>query len=170
MALTSAKLVTGLQWILERSTVGDFAPVQHSDALSFAFAPDLDTYTQLWADEFEIAAAASTTVDFRGPETNPAFESVTFASALLLIVQVETALDDDGDPLPGEVVLSPGAANPLTWFFGSATDSITIPTGGAQIFCGGTVAGAVSGTAKTLKFANNGSNTVTVKAALLGGV
>jgi hypothetical protein len=73
-------------------------------------------------------------------------------------------------PTGSDVVLSPGASNPLTWFFGGSTQSVDIPNGGIFVLCnsyGGEGVG-VSPSNANLKLTNNGGSPATVYFFVIG--
>lgn len=74
-------------------------------------------------------------------------------------------------PTGADVVLSPGASNPLTWFFGGSTQSITIPNGGIFLLSNPYNASGqiVDGTHKTLKLTNNGVSSSNIYFFVVGG-
>lgn len=120
---------------------------------------NVSTFNQAFAAQYAITSSGSQTIDLTSL-TNLVSESFSFGHALTIIVTTTG----------GQITLSPGASNPLTWFFGGTSPTITITAGG--MFCysepvtgPGTV---VSSSHKTLTLTNNGGTTSTVTIGILG--
>jgi hypothetical protein len=73
-------------------------------------------------------------------------------------------------PTGSNVVVSPGSSNPLTCFFGGSTQSINVTAGGIFLYSSAaTDTGfAVTSTAKTLKFDNSGSTSLSLQVVIVG--
>ncbi len=120
---------------------------------------NLTTWSQLFAAQYTIAASGTQNIDLSS-FTNIVTEATTFAKVLAL------AFFASGS----SATLSPGASNALVWFFGSATDSITIVDGGCfAIGAPITAVGqTVDGSHKNLLITNPGATTLTVTILVLG--
>lgn len=74
-------------------------------------------------------------------------------------------------PTGADVVLTPGASFPLTWFFGGSTQSITIPNGGIFLLSNpySATGQVVDATHRTLKLTNNGVASSNIYFFVVGG-
>lgn len=158
MALTSSVITGKIQWSQTKSNPG-FAPTkQGPDYIASSIAPPINTINEIFAENRVLAAAASHTYDLT-TIINFFGESVTFTKARALHLAVQG----------GQIALSPGASDPLTWFFGGTSPSITLPDGSFITIGGGSNA-TVSGTAKNLTITNTGATSATYQITIIGGV
>lgn len=121
------------------TTIGSGATVSYNDtggALSAGSPPSVNT------------TGAITTIDLTSL-TNLVYESFSLAHVLLLMLV----------PTGSDVHMTPGASNPLQWFFDGSSQGLTVHKNGVFLYCEdpGNTGVAVTGTAKTLAFQNAGS-------------
>ena len=164
MPLTSFTLDLNVGWQLQEA-IANYQPlVQGPDGTQFSLdSVDLTTFTQLATATNTLAASATTTFDFFS-FTNLVTEATGFTKILALLIVAS------GDAT-AIAKLEPGASNPLTWFFGGTTPSISIPSGGIMLFSLG-VSGTpqvVDSTHRNMKLTNSGTGNLTVALIALGG-
>jgi hypothetical protein len=145
-------------------TNGNFASAKAAnDGVSFSLSPSATTYQQALIAEYTILAAGTQTVDLSS-FTTLLFQAVTTANKVLGFIVKAT-----GDT--GVLKIEPGASNPLTWFFGGTTPSISLECGasGCCLMLMDGVAETVDGTHKTILLTNTGAATITVSLEIIVG-
>ena len=158
MALTSSVITGKIQWSQIKNNAG-FAPTkQGPDYIASSIAPPINTINEMFAENRALAASASHTYDLT-TMVNFFGEAITFNKARALHLAVQG----------GQIELSPGVSDPLTWFFGGTTPSIILPDGSFITIGGGSNA-VVSGTAKNLTVTNTGATSATYQITIIGGV
>lgn len=162
MAVSSSNISMNLGWSMSESVTGFSARTQGPDSNTFMILPGTAAYNILYSAQHTIASNGGlVTINFNA-FTDLLNTSVTSTKVLAIMIQTTG----------NKIKLSPGAADPLVWFFGGATESITIQAGGAMVFYNGDVSSAVSNTVKNLLLTNTGAtgtpNSI-VKVTILGG-
>jgi len=158
MALTSSVITGKIQWSQIKTNPG-FAPTkQGPDYIASSIAPPINTINEIYAENRVLAASASHTYDLT-TMINFFGEAISFTKARALHLAVQG----------GQIELSPGVSDPLTWFFGGTSPSITLPDG-SFITVGGGSNATVSGTAKNLTITNTGATSATYQITIIGGV
>lgn len=161
MALTYAQSLVSSTWQQTQTNTGFDDTVQgpESFAFSISHAVGASDANVIFAKEDDIAISSSVNIDLSAA-VDFFNNSNSFARVYSLVVSATG----------GSLTLSPGASNGLEWFFGSATDSITIQDGSAFMICE-TLDTTVDATHKILTLTNpSGVDVVTYKIAIIGGV
>lgn len=99
--------------------------------MTYAAEPDESVYNQVFSAQYTILAAGTQAVDFYS-FTNLVGEAVTATKMYAVLVKVTGA--------GAAVKVEPHGTNPLTWFFGGTSPSITLPgsaTGSVFVFSEG---------------------------------
>jgi hypothetical protein len=157
MSLTAAQIAASVTWATSKTITGFASTKQDQQSIGNTITYDVTTFNQEFAAQYTIAAAGTRTIDLTS-FTNALGESVTLSKVAAIIVVASGS----------SVKVEPGASNPLTWFFGGTTPSITVPSGGEFLFAQGT-AQTVNSTYKTLLFTNTGGSTLTLTVVIIGG-
>lgn len=158
MALTLSNVNAEIGWTQTKSNTGFTTVKQGPDKLTGTLAPAVATYNELLAVQGTLGASASTTIDLYSITTLLG-ESKTITKGLALMVKATTT----------GMKIEPGAANPITWFFGGTTPSISIKAGGFFLLGDGGTA-TISATDRNIKITNlSGSTTGTYDLVFLGG-
>lgn len=158
MALTLSNVNAEIGWTQTKTNTGYGSIKQGPDKLTATLAPAVATYNELLAVQGTLAASASTTIDLYSI-TNLFGESKTLTKGIALMVKATTT----------GMKIEPGASNPLTWFWGGTSPSITIKAGGFILLGDGGTA-TISATDRNLKITNtSGSTTGTYDLVFLGG-
>lgn len=151
----SLRIGASIAWEQEKAITGFGSAKQGPDSLAYSAAPSTTTWNNVLLSQFTLAAGANSTVDFS-----------SFADALGTTVAATGILGwlVTATGSTGQLKIEPGASNPLTWFFGGTTPSITLNcgTGGCAILVADGSSCTIDGTHKNVKFSNPGSATVTV--------
>ena len=160
MPLTAASFNTVLAWTQSKTNPAAGNTNQGPDSQSFNLGGlTVATFNQLYVATFTLAASASQTIDVTSL-TNLIGESFSFGHTLTLLIL----------PTGSQCTVQPGGTNPLQWFFGGTTQSITVTAGGMLAYSE-PVAGpgaVVSSSHKTLELTNSGVTSLTVTLVLLG--
>jgi hypothetical protein len=147
-----------------RYDVAGFSSATQKPSVEFKRTLSADDFDEALFTEFTLPAAGTQTIDFRLFQTLA--QQVTGASAIGIAFRLTATVAG------GQLRVAPGAAQPLTWFFGSATDSLTInaTADGEAGFCllDGTAV-TVSDSARNLDCTNPGSAAVTVRVMAIVG-
>lgn len=141
-----------------------FQPASQKPAVEFRRRLDAEVYDEALFASFGLPAGVTQTVDLRLFQTFS--QAVTGAAAIGLAVRITA------EAAGGKVRIRPGVANPLTWFFGSATDSLTInatASGDAGLSLLDGTAVTVSDAERNIDFTNTGSAEVTVRVMAIVG-
>lgn len=159
MPLTQLTLTASLGWTLDVPLAAAFADlIQGPSTTSVNLSGiDLTVWTELYAEQFTIAASGTQTVNLNS-FTDLTGQAVTALHALAFMVVVSGAATDT-------LNVKPAASNALQWFFGSATSTgVNVHGGGAFVFMdpAGATGSAISSTACDLLLTNNGFNPLTV--------
>ena len=158
MPLTLSNINAEIGWTQTKSTTGYGSVKQGPSKLSGTLAPAVATYNELLAVQGTLAASASTTIDLYSI-TNLFGEAKTLTKGIALMVKATTT----------GMKIEPGASNPITWFFGGTSPSISIKAGGFFLLGDGSAA-TLSATDRNLKITNlSGSTTGTYDIVFLGG-
>ena len=157
MPLTLSNINAEIGWTQTKATT--YGSVKQGPAkLSASLAPSVTTFNELLAVQGTLAASANTTIDLYSI-TNLLGDAKTLTKAIALMVKATTT----------GMKIEPGASNPLTWFFGGTSPSISIKAGGFMLLGDGAVF-TLSATDRNLKITNlSGSVTGTYDVVLLGG-
>jgi hypothetical protein len=161
MPLTNASLTMNLAWAMNRVSAGGYSPLtQGNDSVTYNLGGlDIAVFNQLYAVQLSLATGISQTIDVTSL-TNLVYETFSYGHITTIVVL----------PTGSKVTIQPGASNPLTWFFGGSTQSVTVPAGGVFLFstdAGGDGDVAIT-TNKTLEFTNSGSTPLLCDVILLG--
>lgn len=150
----SLRVGASIAWELEKTVSGFQSAKQGPDSLSFAVTPSAATYNEVLLATGAIAAAANVVIDFR--TFNDAFGAAKTGTGVLGFLLKATGNT-------GILKIEPGATDPLTWFFGGTTPSISLNCGasGCAILLADGSSATVSATAKNIKLSNTGLVTIT---------
>ena len=166
MALTALQLQALINWTLDTPITGFADSIQADPGQAFniaSIATAEPIFDLLLASNYSIASGGGTqTYDlfsFNDLQGNAASFSENGALSLYIL------------PLVGNVVLSPGAANPLTWFFGGTTPTVMLTAGGVFVFSLPPVGPGqtVDATHRNLTLTNNGASTASGYFFAVGG-
>lgn len=158
MALTLSNINAEIGWTQTKANTGYSTVRQGPDKLVGTLAPAVATYNELLAVQGTLAASASATIDLYSI-TNLLGEAKTLTKAVGIMVKATTT----------NMKIEPGASNPVTWFFGGTSPSISIKAGGFFLLGDGGTA-VLSATDRNLKITNlSGSVTGTYNLVFLGG-
>lgn len=158
MALTTSVITGKIQWSQVKANPGFANTRQGPDSAASSITPPVNTINEIFCETRTLAAAADHTYDLQAL-TNFFGDGIVFTKARALHLSVTG----------GQITLSPGAADPLTWFFGGTNPTLTLPNGSFITIGMGSNA-TVSGTAKTLTITNTGATSATYQITLVGGV
>jgi hypothetical protein len=161
MALQFAQTSGSISWQLTQSNTPFIQSSQGPDSVSngFAWTTGAGFATTAIALNLTIAVSSNTTIDLQAQ-----VDLLNQAQVLTKVYAIEIL------PSGSDCVLSPAATDPATWFFGSATDTITVKDGGLFILAN-TTSTAVTASTKNIKLANpSATNILTVKLVIIGGV
>jgi len=153
--MTNASLSVTQVFSLSRpgdvAALGNISTPTISEAVSLVLPAGANA---VFASQLTIAPAGNSDVDFSS-FANQLYESLTPGGIYSLFL-VPTGVG-------AQMRLSPGASNPLTWFFGGTTPSITVPADNGAFFAiGQGTAQTIDSTHKVLNIANPGSTALTV--------
>ena len=161
MSLAQLTLKTGIIWQLSRVNAGGFQPtLQGIDSVQLTLSlGDFSGADDAYITELSLAASANQTIDFSS-FTDLAGNTVTPTKVYAILVKPTGT---------GAVIqIAPGASNPLTWFFGGTTPTVSVPAGGAMLLMQ-TGPTTIDGTHKTLKFTNTGSGALLCDLVVITG-
>ncbi len=161
MALSDLQLTLALSATLTKSITGFADDVQGPNELTFTLAGiDLTTFSKLLAADYSIAAAAHVDYDL-----------FSFTDLQNLSTSMTTVLAVIVAPTAGDIVLSPGGSNPLTWFFSGTTPAVKCYENGVFLLCEAVAAvgQTVDATHRNLTLTNNGAGTAAGKIYAIGG-
>ena len=167
MSLTAGQvqLAASINYAQTRPQAGLPTATQAPAKVAYKFAPDVTIYKQALVATYTIAAAGTQNVDFSSFQTL-LYELITNANKVRGFIITGTAAATGA-----KMKLTPAATNGLVWFFGTATDSITLSVGtaGCSLFlCDGADA-VIDATHKVLVISNPGTVSLTVNIAALVG-
>jgi hypothetical protein len=159
MALDFASISITSNWQQSKANTGYANTVQGPDGLSLniSYTVGSSAANSIYVVQGTLAASASTTVDLFS-FTDQLGQSVSMVRVYAIIAKTADS----------SLKVEPGATNPLTWFFGGTTPSLTIPSGGGFCFAQNTAA-TVSASARNIKLTNTGAVTLTYNLAIIGG-
>lgn len=158
MPLTLSNVNAEIGWTQTKANTGFTTVKQGPDKLVGTLSPAVATYNELLAVQGTLAASASATIDLYSI-TNLLGEAKTLTKGVAIMVKATTT----------SMKIEPGASNPITWFFGGTTPSITIKAGGFFLLGDGGTA-TLSATDRNLKITNlSGSVSGTYDLVFLGG-
>jgi hypothetical protein len=159
MALDFANIGISAAWQQRKTNTGYQDTVQGPDGLSLnaSLTVGSSAANSIYVAQGTLAASASTTIDLFS-FTDQLGQSVSMVRVYSMVVKTADAA----------LKVEPGATNPLTWFFGGTTPSITIPSNGGFGFTQPTAA-TVSSTVRNIKLTNTGAVTLTYNIAIIGG-
>lgn len=160
MGLSTGYLTSTASWTQTKSTTGRVDLTQGPDSASSTVTFAVASVNRIYTYAISLAASGTATIDLQALTTLLGeTDAWTKVQGLLLTV-------DSGG---GNIKLSQGASNPLTWFWGGTTPTITVQAGGFLALGDGTTA-TVDATHKTLKLTNLSSSlTATGTLVLFGG-
>jgi len=163
MPLTTASLNATFAFSLFETNVGFPQTTMGPGVITFNLN-DLVIPTianQCFAIQYNMAPSATHTLDLTSL-TNQVFDVFAFGHVSMFILTT----------VGNEITISPGASNPLQWFFGGTTQSIVVPAGGLFVYSGdgATTGTVVDATHKTIKITATGATTNAnpVRLAILG--
>lgn len=159
MALSFANVSMSMAWEQFKTNTGYANTIQGPSGLdlNLAYTVGSTAANSIYVTQGTLAASANTTVDLFS-FTDLLGQSISMVRVYAIMLKAAT----------DSLKIEPGATNPLTWFFGGTTPSITIPAGGGFLFSQ-TTAATVSSTVRNLKLSNPGSVTMTYNIAVIGG-
>ena len=158
MSLSLSGISGEITWTQTKANTGFILTRQGPDKVSLSLSPATGTYNEVYAVQGTLAASATTTLNLNS-FTNLIGQSVTATKGIGFIIRATDA----------SLKIEPGATNPLGWWWGGTTPSITIKAGGFFLIGDGSVA-TISGSDCNLKITNlSGSVTATYTVAFLGG-
>lgn len=158
MSLSLSGISGEITWTQTKTNTGFIVTRQGPDKVSLSLSPATATYNEVYAVQGTLAASATTTLNLNS-FTNLIGQSVNATKGIGFIIRATDA----------NLKIEPGATNPLGWWWGGTTPSITIKAGGFFLIGDGSVA-TISGAACNLKITNlSGSVTATYTVAFLGG-
>lgn len=168
MAVSSSNISMSLGWTLQGTTTGFVSSTQGPDSNTYITLPSTTTYNILYVAQHTITPTGTNYVVINfNSFTDILNEAKTATKVVAIMIQTtgnKVKLE------PNSTALSPSGTNPLTWFFGGTTPSITIENGGSMFLCNGTTSGTVSSTESSLRLTNTGTVTNSVvKVTILGG-
>ena len=154
---------SSLSWQLQVALT-PFQPLnQGMDNIGFNAANvDITVINQIFVESFTLAGSATQTLDMTSL-TNLVGESVDFSAVYLISVT-------NGGTTDGNLLIQPGASNPLVWFFNGSSQGINLQNGdGFSLMNNLSGSGyTVSSTVKTLLFTNTGANSTTFELGIVG--
>lgn len=159
MSLDFATITLGANWQQRKTNTGFADTVQGPDGLSYnvSYTVGASAANSIYVAQGTLAASASATVDLFS-FTDQLGQAVSMVRVYAMIVNSTNS----------SLKVEPGATNPLVWFFGGTTPSITVPSGGSMAF-GQPAATTVSATARNIKLTNTGAVSLTYDIAIIGG-
>jgi hypothetical protein len=148
MSLANGRMTLTLGWLFEKAITDFETAKQGSDSISFTTEIDGADYS-IRVERVSLAAAATVTHDLSAAFTELAGGTMTPTAIIGMIAKVTgtTAI----------LKIEPGATDPLTWFFGGATQSITVGTGGAFAYYDPDPETITAGSACEIKLTNTGA-------------
>lgn len=147
-------------WKQSLPVTGFASAVQGEDAISARITPVVSGTEAniVFFEQRTLTASSSYTYDLRSL-TDFLGQSFSLSRAYAISVVM----------ISGSATISPGASNPLQWFFNSTTANVTITSGNSFLFAQKASA-IVSGSAKTILVTNpSGLSACVFKIAILGG-
>lgn len=165
--ISNLSLSLSLQLALQNAAGSFFPPPQQGTNTFSANLRNvsLTAWNQAYLSYLTLSASATQTIDLTS-FADLLGNTVTLNKVFGLFVQVEPQV-------VGNVVqltVEQGASNGLAWFFGSGSLTISGDQNLLFVASANDVTGVpVSGTSKTVKFANTGSNPLNAAIAILGG-
>ena len=161
MALAANSVIASATLSWKQSQINDSgtfgATTQGPDSFTARYTPNTTTYNEILLDTFVLNAAANTTIDFRS-FANLLNNTVTATGVLGMLIKATATVTG------GQLQIEPGASNPLNWFLGGTSPTITLDVGtagaGLQIWEGTTQ--TVNATVRNVLFSNPGTQAVTV--------
>lgn len=163
MGLSQISVNADVTWQLAKSNTGFTDTIHGTESASFSLTLlDTDTWNELFAAEYTIAAAGTQAVDLR-TFTDLAGNSVATADKALAIIIIVTGAAAD------LLNVKKHGTNGLQWFFGGASEGVNIPGGGMLLFSEGSssTGTTVDASNKQLLLTNNGAASLTVKVVAL---
>lgn len=168
--LSDVQLMLSLKLSLTRDIVDWPDAKQGENTILLTLAGvDLAVWNDGYAAKLPIAAGGNVTVDFRN-WTDLLFEAgKSFDKVFTIALQCTPA-----DPTLTGVMLevSPGAANPLQWFFRTAGEGVRLAADEVMVLskpATATVGYTVDATHRNLLFANTGADDLVATVIVLGG-
>lgn len=147
-------------WKQSLPITGFASAVQGEDAISARITPTISDAEAniVFFEQRTLTASSSYTYDLQSL-TDFLGQSFSLSRAYAISVVMTS----------GSATISPGASNPLKWFFNSNTANVTITSGNSFLFAQKASA-IVSGSAKTILVTNpSGLSACVFKIAILGG-
>lgn len=147
-----------------RYDVAGFSSATQKPSVEFKRTLSADDYEEALFDSFTLEAGGTQTIDLRLFQTLA--QQVSGASAIGIAFRVTATVAG------GKLRVAPGVNQPLTWFFGSVTDSLTTnatPDGDAGFCLLDGTAVTVSDSERNLDCTNPGSAAVTVQVMAIVG-
>ena len=158
MSISTSGISGEISWTQTKTNTGFLVTRQGPDKVDPALAPSTTTYNEVLAVQGTLAASANTTINLNS-FTNLLGQAVTVTKGIGFIIKAAAA----------DLKIEPGATNPLGWWWGGTTPSITIKAGGFFLIGDGGTA-TIGSSACNLKITNlSGSLTASYTVAFLGG-
>lgn len=168
---SDVQLMMSMKITLNREVSGWPNAVQGEDSVLLTQAGvDIETWNDAYIAKLTIAGGADVTVDLQNWtdllfEAGKAFDEV-FAIALV----VEPSVEADDDIM---LEVSPGAVDPLQWFFRADDEGIRLADGETMMLSKRPTAAVgfpVDAANKTLLFANSGTDSLVATVIVVGGI
>ena len=158
MSLSLSGISGEITWTQTKTNTGFLVTRQGPDKVDLSLSPSTTTYNEVLAVQGTLAASANTTINLNS-FTNLLGVAATCTKGIGFIIKATAA----------DLKIEPGASNPLGWWWGGTTPSITIKAGGFFLIGDGGTA-TISASACNLKITNlSGSVTATYTIGFLGG-
>jgi hypothetical protein len=158
MTIANSGISGEITWTQTKTNTGFLVTRQGPDKIELGLAPAIATYNEVYAVQGTLAGSATVTLNLNS-FSNLLGQAVTATKGIGLMVKATAA----------DLKIEPGATNPLAWFWGGTTPSVTIKAGGFFLIGDGGTA-TISASTCNLKITNlSGSITATYSVAFLGG-
>jgi|LakMenEpi03Aug12_release.lakeMendotaPanAssembly.Ray.scaffolds.fasta_scaffold324685_3 hypothetical protein len=163
MAVQFAQTSSSISWQLTQSNTPFLNTYQGPDSASanFAWTTGGTDVTAVLAKQYTIAPSGSQTINLLAQDN-----LLNTADVFARVYAIEVL------PTGSNCVISPAADSPLIWFFGSATDTVTVKDGGLFLLSNTDGnSNPVSGGASKLTLTNpSATASLVVKLIIIGGI
>lgn len=158
----SLSIAASMQWAQSKANTGFDDSKQGPQTLSFSATPSTTTFSEVYLEQFTLAASVSATKDFYS-FTNCFGAAITATKIIGWLIKATGAT--------GQLKIEPGASNPLAWFLSGTTPAMTLSCGtdGCAIMVMDGAAATLSSTVRNVKFSNPGAATITVTISAIVG-
>lgn len=163
-------VTASFSWTLAQSNSPFANTTQGADSLSFTLAPNTTTFSLIQLGNTTLNANASVTVNLASYTD---LLNVTRSPGNTVGVFFKGALSNTSNT-GGKIAFGPGDSNAATWFFASNSNTncvltFTVGANGCCFLAFDGAATAVGSSSKNLKFANPGTNAVTLTYGVIQG-